>query len=88
MGKNKFFNQDEIDEQNTSFVQDTQHSSFNSRGNFGEDYSDQIYVDASRGKEAMFDRKNPLVRLILLVLGCVAIIGTVYYIYVYITTMK
>ena len=48
----------------------------------------QIYVNESRGKEVMFDRKNPLVRLILLALGLVAIIGTAYYIYVYVTTMR
>lgn len=88
MGKNKFFNQDEFNDSNTESVQYNQQVQFDSHGNSKEDYSDQIYVNESKGKEVMFDRRNPFVRLILLILGFVAVIGTVYYVYVYITTMR
>ncbi len=88
MGKNKFFNQNEINDSESNYVQNNQLSEFDSHGNSKEEYSDQIYVNESKGKEAMFDRRDPLVRLILLILGLVAVIGTIYYIYVYVTTMR
>lgn len=44
------------------------------------EYSDHIYVAESDSKELLFDRNNPIVRMILLVLGSIAILGTLYYI--------
>lgn len=88
MGKNKFFDQTDFSSSDSNSVQTNQQTGFDSHGNSREEYSDQIYVNESKGKEVMFDRKNPLVRLILLVLGLVAVIGTIYYIYIYVTTMR
>lgn len=53
--------------------------SSNSREEHGE-YSDHIYVAESENKETLFDRNNPVVKMILLVLGLIAVIGTVYYV--------
>ena len=88
MGNNKFFNQNDFSNSDNNSTQTNQQPGFDSHGNSREEYSDQIYVNESRGKEVMFDRKNPLVRLILLALGLIAIIGTAYYTYVYVTTMR
>lgn len=88
MGKNKFFDQNDFNDSDNNSDQTNQQTGFDSYGNSRDEYSDQIYVDESKGKEVMLDRKNPLVRLILLVLGLVAVIGTVYYIYIYFTTMR
>ena len=52
------------------------------------EYSDHIYVEESRGKEQLYDRNNPLVRIILLVLGAVAFFGTLYYILMALGTIK
>lgn len=44
------------------------------------EYSDHIYVGESHSKENLYDRNNPAVKVILLILGVVAVIGTVYYV--------
>lgn len=44
------------------------------------EYSDHIYVAESNSKELLFDRNNPIVKMILLVLGLIAVIGTLYYV--------
>lgn len=50
-------------------------------------YSDHIHVKESPGKEFLFDRNNPFVRILLAIMGLVAVLGTAYYIYIYVTTM-
>ena len=87
MEKNKFFNENDF--RNITNEQDTNYNkSADSYGNSKDEYSDRIYVDDTRGKAVMYDRRNPFVKLILIILGVVAIIGTIYYIYVYFTTMR
>ena len=44
------------------------------------EYSDHIYVAESNSKEFLFDRNNPIVKIILIGLGLVALIGSIYYI--------
>lgn len=44
------------------------------------EYSNHIYVGESNSKEQLYDRKNPIVRMILLILGLIAFIGTIYYV--------
>lgn len=44
------------------------------------EYSDHIYVGESQSKEQLYDRNNPIVKTILLILGIVAVLGTIYYI--------
>lgn len=51
------------------------------------EYSDHIHVDESPGKEKLYDRNNPLVKFVLLVLGMIALFGTIFYIWIYVTTM-
>ncbi len=51
------------------------------------DYSDHIPVKESPGKEFLLDRNNPFVRILLAIMGLIVILGTVYYIYIYVTTM-
>lgn len=43
-------------------------------------YSDHIYVADKESKELLFDRNNPVVKLILFVLGSIAVVGTIYYV--------
>lgn len=52
------------------------------------EYSDHIYVKKSGNEEQLYDRNNPLVRIILLVLGGVAIVGTIYYVLLALGTIK
>lgn len=52
------------------------------------EYSDHIYVKESENQEILYDRNNPLVKIILLVLGSVAILGTIYYILLALGTIK
>lgn len=85
--ENKFFNQQNDNDDTNSSLPNNQ-SSYDSHGNSMEDYSDQISVEQSSAKEAMFDRRNPFVRIFLILLGLFAGLGTLYYIYVYFTTMK
>lgn len=51
------------------------------------EYSDHIYVEESKSKEVLYDRNNPIVRIILLVLGSVAVLGTIYYVIQAMSTM-
>ena len=46
------------------------------------EYSDHIYVKESDSKEVLFDRNNPLVKMILLALGLVSFLGVLYYVFV------
>lgn len=89
MGKNKFFSQEDVnDEENIKNQNIDSNTSFDSHGNSMNEYSDQIFIGQSNAKEVMFDRKNPIVKLILIVLGLVALLGTIYYIYIFLTTMR
>lgn len=51
------------------------------------EYSDHIHVKESPGKEQLFDRNNPFVRILLAIMGLIVVLGTAYYIYIYVTTM-
>lgn len=86
MGKNHFFNQEEVNEENNTTSMNS-NEEFDSHGNSISDYSDQIFVGESNAKEVMYDRRNPIVRFILIALFLVAVIGTIYYIYIFLTTM-
>ena len=72
MGDNKFINNNTEESDNSGI-----HS----------EYSDHIYVGESKSKEVLYDRNNPIVRIILLVLGSVAVLGTIYYIIQAMSTM-
>lgn len=91
MANNKFFNNEEIDDSNYSQNQESNsngsNTSFDSHGNSMDEYSDQIFIGDNNTKEVMFDRKNPIVKLFLFVLGLIAFGGTIYYIYIFFTTM-
>lgn len=67
-----------INNKNDEEIENAEHS----------EYSDHIYVKESDSKEVLFDRNNPLVRIILLVLGGFAFLGTLYYILLALGTIK
>lgn len=52
------------------------------------EYSDHIYVKESDSKEVLFDRNNPIVKIMLIVIGGIAFLGTLYYIMVAIGVLK
>lgn len=94
---NKFFQMNDTEENNSNnsdiynfergiISNDKENIEIKNNNNKSE-YSDYIHVDESPGKEKLYDRNNPLVKFILLVLGMIAIFGTVFYIWVYVTTM-
>lgn len=90
---NKFFNKEDLDD-NLDNKDDTYNfqNGIDTGNTIGTDnsneYSDQIVVGNSKAKEEMLDRNNPIVKGILIVLGLVAVIGTLYYIFIFLTTMK
>ena len=80
MKKKKFFN-DSINDDSEDNIYDFE-KGIKSENNeqVHSDYSDHIYVKESASKEQLYDRNNPIVRIILLVLGLIAVIGTIYYV--------
>ncbi len=52
------------------------------------EYSDHIYVAESESKEQLYDRNNPIVKIILIAVGSVAVIGTIYYLLTALGTLK
>ena len=66
---NKFINKDELNNSNQENNNIGPHS----------EYSDHIYVEKGRGEEDLYDRNNPIVKMILLVVGGVAGVGTIFY---------
>lgn len=88
MAKNKFFDIDNSNESNDNDIYNFSKGIDNSEldNDNNSEYSDHIHVEESKAKEQLYDRNNPLVKSILIVLGLVAIVGTIYYIYVFIST--
>ena len=66
----KFINNNDIRNNNINNDTTEQHS----------EYSDHIYVAESKSKEQLYDRNNPIVKMILIILGSIAFFGTLYYI--------
>lgn len=98
MAKNKFFQmkeKEEVDRDIYNFERgitshdkkESDFKSFNKNQQNEKEYSDHIHVNESPGKEFLLDRNNPFVRILLTIMGLVAILGTIYYIYIYVTTM-
>lgn len=90
MAKKKFFDIDNNESNDNDIynfskgIDNSVNSDLNNNNN--SEYSDHIHVEESKAKEQLYDRNNPLVKSILIVLGLVAIVGTIYYIYVFIST--
>ncbi len=51
------------------------------------DYSDHIHVNESPSKEVLYDRNNPFVKILLIILGSISILGCIYYVWTYFTTV-
>lgn len=97
MAKNKFFQVKEEEKEDDRDIynfergitsNDKKDTKINSNQSQNQNqYSDHIHVEESPGKEFQFDRNNPLVRILLTIMGLIVVLGTVYYIYIYVTTM-
>lgn len=78
--KKKFFNEN-IDNNSTEDIYNFEKGiSSNVSGEQHSEYSDHIYVGESKSKEQLYDRNNPIVKTILIVLGLFVLIGSLYYI--------
>lgn len=90
MAKKKFFDVDNNTNNDNNDIYNFSKGIDNGKNsdldNNNSEYSDHIHVEESKAKEQLYDRNNPLVKSILIVLGLVAIVGTIYYIYVFIST--
>lgn len=78
--KKKFFNEN-IENNSTEDIYNFEKGiSSNKSINQQSEYSDHIYVGESKSKEQLYDRNNPIVKTILIVLGLFVLIGSLYYI--------
>ncbi len=78
--KKKFFNEN-IENDSTEDIYNFEKGiSSNSSSDQHSEYSDHIYVEESKSKEQLYDRNNPIVKTILIVLGLFVLIGSLYYI--------
>ena len=66
----------------SKFINDNSGNNAVSNNEPHSEYSDHIYVKESDSKEVLFDRNNPLVKMILLALGLVSFLGVLYYVFV------
>lgn len=85
MKHKKFFNSGNIEQDSNSDIYNfekgisSSDKEKKSQENHSE-YSDHIYVKESSNKEQLYDRNNPFVKIILLILGLIAVFGTAYYV--------
>ncbi len=77
MRRKKFINQEQNDSDIYNFEKGITSKDTEEEHN---EYSNHIYVSESPNKERLYDRNNPLVRIILWLLGLFAAIGSIYYI--------
>ena len=71
--KGKFFNDD-------LNLNDNSNYEFEEHVNKKDDHSDKIYLKENKKEAEMYDRNDPIVKVILTILGSIAVIGTIYYI--------
>ncbi len=75
------------DKKESDLKENNSKTKINTNQQNGKEYSDHIHINESPGKEFLLDRNNPFVRILLAIMGLIAILGTIYYIYIYVTTM-
>lgn len=80
MGKKRKFIQEDLNSNNSDIYNFEKGISSKNSSEEHNEYSNHIYVGESESKEQLYDRNNPVVKTILLILGVVAVLGTIYYV--------